>query len=235
MAYEQEEEEEHEIRSQLYEQFALIAKAFGSARRLTLIEILAQAEYTVERLAEEAEISVANTSQHLKTLREVRLVKVRRDGVVAYYRLTDEGIFQTWQMIRELGERHNAEIDRLANRLWLDRDPQLSISFEDLMPLLEEDSLIILDVRPEREFWSGHITGAICIPLPELPGRLPEISKNRKVIVYCRGPYSTLSDKAVRLLDANGYHAKRLELGLPEWRLQGLPVSSQPREMLPAS
>jgi rhodanese-related sulfurtransferase len=230
-----EQEGEREVRRQLYDQFALIGKALGSARRLNLIELLAQAEYTVERLAEEAEISVANTSQHLKTLREVRLVKVRRDGVVAYYRLSDEAVFQTWLMIRELGAHNSAEIDRLASRLWIDRDPQLSISFEDLLPMLDDDRLTIIDVRPEREFRAGHITGAICLPLSELPSRMSEIGKDREVIVYCRGPYSTLSDEAVRLLDANGYHAKRLELGLPEWRLQGLPVSSQPREMFPAS
>ena len=88
-------EEDRELKSQLYEQFGQIGKALGSARRLELIDLLAQSEYTVERLAEEASMSVANTSQHLKTLRAARLVGVRREGVVAYYRLADEAVFLT--------------------------------------------------------------------------------------------------------------------------------------------
>ena len=228
-----EQEEEKEVRRQLYDQFALIGKALGSARRLELIELLAQTEYTVDKLARESGMSVANTSQHLKTLREVRLVKVRRDGVVAYHRLSDEAVFQTWQMIRELGELSSAEIEKLANRLRFDRDPQAIMGFKDLLPLLGEDSLTVLDVRPEREYRAGHIPGAISIPLTELPDRMAEINKEHEVIVYCWGPYSTISDQAVQLIQASGYNVKRLELGLPEWRTQGLPVSSRPREMFP--
>ena len=228
-----EQEEEKEVRRQLYDQFALIGKALGSARRLELIELLAQTEYTVDKLARESGMSVANTSQHLKTLREVRLVKVRRVGVVGYYRLSDEAVFQTWQMIRELGELYSAEIEKLANRLRFDRDPQAIMDFKDLLPLLGDDSLTVLDVRPEREYRAGHIPGAVSIPLTELPGRMAEINKEHEVIVYCRGPYSTISDQAMQLIQASGYHVKRLELGLPDWRAQGLPVSSRPREMIP--
>lgn len=226
-------EEEGEIKTELYDQFAQIGKAFGSARRLELIDLLTQSEYTVEKLAEEAGMSVANTSQHLKTLRAARMVDVRRQGVVAYYRLTNDAVFQTWQMMRQLGEICSAEIERLARRLWFDRDPQALLSFEELLPLLGEDSLTVLDVRPEREYRGGHIPGAISIPLAELPTRLPEISDKQDIVVYCRGPYSTLSDRAARLLRANGYNARRLEQGLPEWRTQGLPIKSGARKMQP--
>ena len=226
--------EEQEIKFQLYEQFAEIGKALGSARRLLLIELLAQSEYTVEKLAEEAGMSVANTSQHLKTLRVARMVDVRRQGVVAHYRLADDAVFQTWQMMRQLGEVYNAEIERLARRLWPDRDPQALVLFENLLPLLGQDSIVVLDVRPDREYKAGHIPGAVSIPLAELPDRMAEINKEHELIVYCRGPYSTLSDQAVQLLQATGYDVKRLALGFPEWRTEGLPIQAGVREMLPA-
>lgn len=221
-----EREEEKELKRQLYEQFALIGKALGSARRLDIIDLLAQAEYTVERLAEEADMSVANTSQHLQTLRAVRLVEVRRDGVVAYYRLSDDAVFQTWQIIQELGEDSSGEIKLLAGRLFEKWAPRDLVSFDELLTLVEEGSVSVVDVRPEREYRAGHIPGAICLPLEELAGHLPEMDKDKEVIVYCRGPYSTLADQAAEFLLAEGYSVRRLEQGFPEWRLRGLPVES---------
>jgi len=219
-------EEQRKFKTQLYDQFALIGKALGSARRLELIELLAQSEYTVERLAGESGMSVANTSQHLKTLRAARLVEVRRDGVVAYYRLSDEAVFQTWQMIRDLGEAYISEIKWLTGRLFEDRAHLSIIPFAELLKLLESGKVTILDVRPEQEFRAGHIQGAFSIPLKELPLRLDEINKTEEFVVYCRGPYSTLSDMAAGILMAEGYSVRRLELGFPEWRTQGLPVGS---------
>jgi rhodanese-related sulfurtransferase/predicted transcriptional regulator len=226
-------DEEQEVKTQLYDQFALIGKALGSARRLELIDLLAQSECTVEKLAEESNMSVANTSQHLRTLRAARLVDVRREGVVAYYRLSDEAVFLTWQMIRELGEACIAEIDWLTSRLFEGRDYKILLPFTELLALLEGETVAVVDVRPQREYKAGHIQGACSIPLKELPSRLQEIDKDKAVVVYCRGPYSTLADKAVKTLLTNGYSVRRLEQGFPEWRAEGLPVESG-LELLPS-
>lgn len=225
-------DEEQEVKTQLYDQFALIGKALGSARRLELIDLLAQSEYTVEKLAEETNMSVANTSQHLKTLRTARLVDVRREGVVAYYRLSDDAVFQTWQMIRDLGEACIAEIEWLADRLFEDRDNQSLMPFDELLLMMEEATVAVVDVRPEREFKAGHIQGACSIPLKDLPSRFREIDQDKNVVVYCRGPYSILADKAAKTLLAKGYSVRRLEQGFPEWRTQGLPIGSG-LELLP--
>lgn len=222
------EEERRNVKAQLYDQFALIGKALGSARRLELIELLAQSECTVEKLAGESGMSVANTSQHLKTLRAARLVDVRRDGVVAYYRLSDDAVFLTWSMIRDLGEKCIAEIKLLTGRLFQDRDHQSLVSFTDLQTLLADDLVTVVDVRPRREYRAGHIQGACSIPLKELPRRLDEIDPDQDVVVYCRGPYSTLADSAVRTLLSEDFPARRLELGFPEWRGQGLPIEIGP-------
>jgi len=167
-------------------------------------------------------MSVANTSQQLKTLRTARMVNVRRQGVVAHYRLTDDAIFQTWQMMWQLGEVYKAEIERLARRLLPDRDPRALVFFEELLPLLGEDSVMILDVWPDGEYEAGHITGAVSIPLVDLPDRMAIINKEHEVIVYCQGPYSSLSDQVVQLLQATGHKVRRMELRLPEWRTSGI-------------
>lgn len=219
-------EEEREVKDQIYDQFALIGKALGSARRLELIDLLSQSEYTVEKLSRESGMSVANTSQHLKTLRAARLVEVRRDGVVAYYSLSDDAVFQTWQMIRDLGETCIAEVKWLAGRLSEDRDHRRIVSFAELTKLLVDGTVSIVDVRPEREYTAGHIPGACSLPLKELPTRLDEIDKDKEVVVYCRGPYSTLSDHAAAILKDEDFSVRRLELGFPEWRTSGLPVET---------
>ena len=89
---------------------------------------------------------------------------------------------------------------------------------------MSEDGVTVLDVRPEVEYRAGHIPGAINVPVEELEARLQTLPPEREVVAYCRGPYCVFSDEAVELLRARGYRAARLEEGLPEWRVSGLPV-----------
>src|SRR2546425_5950291 len=60
------------LKNRLYGQFARIGKALASPHRLELLELLAQGERSVESLANEIGISLANASQHLQALREGR-------------------------------------------------------------------------------------------------------------------------------------------------------------------
>ena len=85
---------------------------------------------------------------------------------------------------------------------------------------------MVLDVRPTLEFAAGHLPSARSIPWNELAKRLKELPKRRQIVAYCRGPYCVLSDDAVLLLRKKGYRAARLNIGLPEWRLLGLPVET---------
>jgi rhodanese-related sulfurtransferase len=82
----------------------------------------------------------------------------------------------------------------------------------------------VLDVRPPEEFAAGHLPGAVNIPVRELAKRLKELPKDKEVIAYCRGPYCLMSYDAVALLRKRGMKARRLEAGMPEWRLAGLAV-----------
>ena len=63
------------------------------------------------------------------------------------------------------------------------------------------------------------------IPLAQLERRLAELPSNREIVAYCRGPWCVLSFEAVALLRNQGYRARRLEDGFPEWKMAGLQVS----------
>ncbi len=210
----------------LYEQFARIGKALSSGHRLELLDVLAQGEHSVEALAYETGMSVANASQHLQVLRAAQLVEVRREGVYIYYRLADERVFTLWQALRTLGETHIAEIDRIVHTYLHDRALLQPISAAELLQRLAEGNVILLDVRPVEEYAAGHLPDALSIPVSELEARLPELPQDKEIVAYCRGPYCVFADEAVALLRTNGYNARRLEQGLPDWRALGLPVES---------
>jgi rhodanese-related sulfurtransferase len=186
--------------------------------------LLAQGERTVEDLAREASLSIANASQHLQTLRAARLVTVRRDGVYAYYRLTDSTVIDLWRSLRVLGETHLAEIDQLVRTFLHNRQHLQPMDADELRRRLEADSLVVVDVRPALEYQAGHIPDARSIPIDELADRLAELPRNSTIVAYCRGPYCVFADEAVALLREQGYTAYRLTAGLPDWRAQGYPV-----------
>lgn len=211
----------------LYEQFARIGKALANPKRLELIDVLAQGERTVESLAEEIEQSVANTSQHLQTLKAAQLLEVRRDGLYAHYRLADERVFGLWRALRDLGEARLAEVERVVSTFLEGRGDMETIDADALLERLERDEAVVLDVRPADEYRAGHVAGALSIPSDELEARLEEVPRDKPVVAYCRGPYCVFADEAVALLRTRGVRAARLREGFPEWRAAGLPVSER--------
>src|SRR4029453_16163238 len=80
----------------LYDELALVGKALASGRRMELLEVLANGERTVEALASETGLSVANTSQHLQVLRQGGLVATRRSGTSIFYSLADPAVLDLW-------------------------------------------------------------------------------------------------------------------------------------------
>jgi rhodanese-related sulfurtransferase len=210
----------------LYEQFARIGRALANPHRLELLELLAQGERTVEDLAREASLSVANASQHLQTLRAAHLVATRRDGLYIYYRLADPRVFDLWQALRVLGETQLAEIDQLVRTFFHNRDHLEPMRVDELRRRMEVENIVVVDVRPRIEYQAGHIPGARSIPIDELAQRLGELPRDQAVVAYCRGPYCVFADEAVTLLQEHGYTAYRLTEGLPDWRVLGYPIAT---------
>jgi rhodanese-related sulfurtransferase len=215
-----------EFKDIVFQQFASMAQAFSSPKRLEIIDILAQGERDVETLAKLAAMTVANTSRHLQILKSARLVKSRQDGVRVFYSPADDEVVNCWKSLQRLAEKRNAEIKEIAREFFEAREALEPISRKELLRRIKNHDATILDVRPVEEYESAHIAGAISIPLPELKKRLKEIPKDREVVAYCRGPYCVLSAEAVVLLRNAGYKVIRLEDGVHEWKRAGLPTKA---------
>jgi len=221
------------FKNELYDQFARLAKAMASGRRLELIDLLAQGPRTVEALAEQADQSVANTSQHLQVLRQARLVEASRRGNYIHYRLADDHVLRLWTALRRAGEARLAEVGSLVQTFMGDRAALQPVSQEELKKRLEHREVILLDVRPALEYNAGHIAGARSIPIGELNSRLRELPKSRRIVAYCRGPYCVFADEAVMRLRAQGYKAFPLEGGFTEWKHRGFPLTTVPSLTVP--
>ncbi len=210
-----------EAKFQTYSQFAEIARVVGHVHRLELLELVAQGERSVERLAQLTNLSAANASQHLQQLRRVGLVRSRRDGKRILYRLGDGPILELLSSIYGVAERNSAELQVLISDYFGKRDDLEAVSRTELVDRMRRGEVMLLDVRPQDEFQLGHIPGARNIPLVELEERLAELPKDKEIVAYCRGAYCVLSFEAVAALRAKGYNIRRLEDGLPEWKASG--------------
>ena len=206
--------------------FASVAKAIGNEHRLDLLEHLAQGERNVEGLAQRTGMPLVSVSQHLQALRKSGLVEARRKGRNVFYRVADDGVLRLIAALRDVAERQVAEVDRIVNGYFRDRDSLEAVSRDELQARLRDGLVTILDVRPEDEFADGHLPGAVNVPLSQLRKRIDELPSNREIVAYCRGPWCVLAFEAVALLRESGRDARRLEGGLPEWRIAGLPVEA---------
>ena len=211
-----------ELKDRIYPQFARIAQALASDKRLELVDLLAQAPRHVDALAHETGMSVANVSQHLQVLRSANLVESERRGNMTVYRLSDPAVVQLWLALRGVAESRLAEVKQISRDLPARRDGNV-VSRDDVKELLK-DKAVLLDVRPRQEFASGHLRAAINIPIDELRDRLSELPRDRQIITYCRGEYCLFANEAAELLRANGFNVARLEGGWPEWQSEGRPV-----------
>ena len=213
-----------EFKDLIFQQFANIATAFASPKRLEIIDILLQGEKAVETLSKQISSTFANTSRHLQILKNARLVESRREGVRIYYRIADDRVFKCWKGLQLLAESQVAEIREVLKNFLEERKAMKTISKDELWSRVQSNDVVVIDVRPVEEFTNGHIPGAISIPLAELKDRLNEIPNDQEIVAYCRGPYCVLSPDAIKILKNEGYEVLRLEESLPEWKSAGLPV-----------
>jgi rhodanese-related sulfurtransferase/DNA-binding transcriptional ArsR family regulator len=213
-----------DFKTLINEQFARIAKALANPHRIEIVDVLAQGERSVEAIAQETALSVANASQHLQALREAQLVKGRKEGLYVYYRLSSPNVYRLIQVIRELAQQELAEVDRIVDTYLSQRSLLEPITLQEMQQRLDDPNLVILDVRPLVEYQQGHIAGARSIPIDELQSRLAELPKEQNIVAYCRGAYCVFADEAVSLLKAAGYQVYRMQEGYPDWELANLPI-----------
>ncbi len=213
-------------RNDVFDRLAVVGKAFASAKRLELIEILGQGERTVDSLAREAGLGVSTASAHLQVLKLSNLVLTRRQGTKVHYRLAGDDVAALFSMMRTVARVHSADVERalsayLGGAGLGDVD---EVTRDELLDRLGSGSVVLLDVRPTEEYTAGHIPGAVSVPFGDLAEHLPQLAAARDVVAYCRGAYCVMAHDAVRLLAAAGVPARRLQDGMLEWRTSGLPV-----------
>ena len=187
---------------------------------MELLDLLAQGPRYVDALAAEMEMSVANISQHLQVLRNAKLVLSEREGNRVLYQLTDDAVLKLWLDLRTVAEDHLPEIRQLRSQHTIEGLDE-ELQRHDLEKLVDTGDVVLIDVRPAVEFRSGHIPGAIAVPVEELAQRLSDLPRDKRIIAYCRGAYCLFADEAVALLRQNGFDAVRLEGGWPEWKAEG--------------
>jgi rhodanese-related sulfurtransferase len=218
---------DHAVKIELFDQFARVAQAVASGRRVEIIDVLANGERSVEELARHVGMSVANTSRHLQVLKDAGLVAATRDGTRVRYRIASPLVFQFWVALRSLAAERLPGLQGLVDAYLGSREGLEAIDADELLARLKAgEPLVIVDVRPVEEYRSAHLPGAVSIPLDQLQQRLRELPQERQIVAYCRGPYCAFAPEAVRTLRAHGYAARHLKDGLPEWAAAGNDVES---------
>lgn len=212
-------------RTGLYEAFASVGKALASAKRLELLNLLAQGERSVESLARAAGLGLTTTSNHLQIMKHAGLVSTRRQGTKIFYRLSGTDVAALWALMRDVASAHVAEVGRAWTTYRGDGATE-QVTRQELLDRIADRSVTVIDVRPAEEYAAGHIPGAVSIPLDDLGERLADLPADSTVVAYCRGAYCVLAHHAVRALTAHGRRAVRLEDGMLEWRLSDLPVAT---------
>ena len=171
-------------------------------------------------------MTVANTSQHLRALRQAALVTSRKQAQRVFYAVAGDDVIRLCQLLRGVAENRVAEVDRLVRDFVISRDELEALPAQEVLDRVKKGLVLVLDVRPPEEYAAGHLTGAVNIPIKELEARLASLPRRKEIVAYCRGPYCLMSFEAVQKLRKRGFRARRLEDGFPEWRAAGLPTET---------
>ncbi len=215
-----------QFKDAIYEQFSRIGKAVSSPKRLELLDLICQGEKTVENLSRETGLTVANTSQHLQTLKSARLVKAEKEGLYVKYRLADEMVCQFFRSMRVLAQHRLAEVEMIKGRFLGGQEGMEPVNRDDLLKRVIQGDVTVLDVRPVEEYRAGHIPGALSVPLDQLREILAKLPSDQEIVAYCRGPFCVLAVQAVDVLRSKGFNAIRLEESVQDWRAMGLVVET---------
>lgn len=214
----------HEHKERLYEIFSRIGNALANPHRLEILDLLIQAPRTVDELASLTHMSIANTSQHLQRLKQARLVDDRRSGQAVRYHLADLSVMRLWLSLRSTAEHQLGEIDQALNQYRPLKDQFKKISMDEFRRQIAADEILVIDVRPEEEYRTGHLPGTISMPIDSILENIDSIPKEKMVVAYCRGPYCVYADQALEILSARGWQVARLEEGVAEWQAAGNPL-----------
>jgi rhodanese-related sulfurtransferase len=100
-----------------------------------------------------------------------------------------------------------------------------NVTVDEAYEMFNQQEVVIIDLRTQEDYESGHIPGALLIPLSELESRLGELNKADHILVY--HTCDSCSKSGAQTLVDNGflyvYHLPPAEF--LKWKSQGLPMS----------
>jgi rhodanese-related sulfurtransferase/predicted transcriptional regulator len=206
------------LTDKLYQEFARIGKCLSSPKRLEILDLLSQSPKSVDGLAKDTGMTVANVSQHLQTLHHARLVSYRKQGNFVFYELADDEVSGFMGSLHRLSEKQLVQVQQIKKEFMSNQSEMEAVTLADLRRRIELGEIMLIDVRPRAEYDAAHIPGAVSIPIEELEEKLASLPTNCDVVAYCRGPYCLMSVEAVGLLQAKGFKAFRLEDSVQDWK-----------------
>lgn len=207
----------------LFDEIAVVGKAFASATRLEIIELLTHGEQSVDSIAGALDLKTTTASAHLQILRMSNLVRTRKDGQHVRYRLASQEVAGLFDVLHRVATENSAEVGRALDS-YLGTGDVDALSQEEMLERLDRDDVTVIDVREPHEFAQGHLPGSVNIPLGQIAERLEDLDADHEIVAYCRGAWCVLAHDAVRLLSSHGRSATRLRDGIREWTLAGLPL-----------
>ncbi len=89
--------------------------------------------------------------------------------------------------------------------------------------LMDDDDLIILDVREEKERKIGFLSNDINIPMGQVKTKMDTLDKSKNILVYCKS--GTRSDRIADILSKNDFQkVSSLKGGFNAWLKADLPI-----------
>ena len=204
-----------EYKEKVYGEISNISKAISNAHRMEIIDFLSNGSKCVEDIANQAGITIANTSQHLQILKKERLVKTNKKGVKVFYELADDSVYKAWMSLRNMALSVSPFVKLAKDEFMQENNYPEPIDYDEL----DHEKTFLIDVRPLDEYESQHHPDATSFPIEELEDRVSEIPKDKMVIAYCRGMFCTYADQAVKLLQSKGYNARKIESNVKDFIL----------------
>jgi DNA-binding transcriptional ArsR family regulator/rhodanese-related sulfurtransferase len=194
----------------IFVSFASLLGAMAAPVRIRLIHFLSQAPLTVEVMASKLDQSVANTSMHLRKMLSEGLVSVESLGQKRLYTLAPE-VQLFWENFQDFAQKLDPSLVLEASDLY--GDINWGEPWSITKKLVQSGEVILLDVRPEDEVIGNDDSNLVIhIPQSDLKNNLKNISKKKKVLVFCRGRLCALSAFSVNYLRENGFKAYRLDV-----------------------
>jgi rhodanese-related sulfurtransferase/DNA-binding transcriptional ArsR family regulator len=208
------------FKDDVYAAAARVPAALANRHRLELLDLLAQRPRTVQDVAAEAGLTVANASQHLRVLANCGLAAVERRGTFMFYRAAGPAVYRLLVELRSVAESVDDRVADAERAYFGPRDPGIP-TYSAAAGVIANARTALLDARPREEYESAHLPGAISAPIEALRAGKVALPRSKRYVVYCRGPYCVFADEAVALLRERGLHATRLALGPAEWVAAG--------------